>query len=116
MYYNFIYELYCDKAKNYKIQLILFYLKKKTKKHISISKGGKVWTMNHSQKAKENKKLKGPPSPDRLYSWGEPWLEEVLGAVKYKHREQRWGLGPEGETECPKELCLLQFRQEPGFE
>lgn len=64
MYYNFIYELYCDKAKNYKIQLILFSLKSK---HISISKGGKVWTMNHSQKAK-NRKLKGAPSPERLYS------------------------------------------------
>ena len=69
----------------------------------------------HGQKAKENRKLKGAPSPERLYSWGGPWLEEMLGAVKNKGAEQRFGLGPEGETECPKEWCLLQFCQEPAF-
>ena len=71
--------------------------------------------MNHCSESKENRKLKGGSSPDRLYSWGEAWMEEVVGTVKYMGREQRWGLGPEGETECPKEFCLLQFYQGPAF-
>lgn len=84
-----------------------FFFEKQTYKHIPRGKRyATAW------KAKENRKLKGGPFPDRLYSWGEAWREELVRTVKCMGREQGgWGLGP-------KEFCLLQFclfGQGPAF-
>lgn len=94
MYYNFIYELYCDKAKNYKIQLILFYLKKKNKKTYKHIQGGKGVDHEPQSESKGKQEVEGSTQPRQAVQLGRTLAGGGVGSCEVQAQRAEVGTRP----------------------
>lgn len=65
-----------------------------------------MWSMNHCSESKENKKLKGG---SRLHSWGEAWMEEVVGTVNIWAESRGGGCALKERLKAPENFASFSF-------